>query len=126
MSRKIAPVEINGKTVLIEVEDIELVSPLTKADNDMDDLGGDYDLVSTDDPSYFKKLKEKVADMTDLVGSVVGSVDKGMSAVSPDEWSVEFTVGYKVEKELKIPFISGKGEASGGVKITATWKKDNA
>jgi len=126
MSRKIAPVEINGKMVLIEVEDIELILPPTKAEDGLDDLGGDYDLVGTDDPSYFEKLKEKVADMTDLVGSVVGSVDKGMSAVSPDEWSVEFTVGYKVEKELKIPFISGKGEASGGVKITATWKKDNA
>lgn len=124
MTRKIAPVEINGKLVLVEVEDIELLMP--KESQETDGPGGNYENVSTDDPSYFEKLKGKVADMTDLVGSVVSSVDKGMDAVKPDEWSIEFTVGYKVEKELKIPFISGKGEASGGVKITATWKKDTA
>lgn len=122
MTRKIAPIEINGKMVLIEVEDIEIILPGSQ-ENDEDDFAG-YDLVSKDDPGYFEKLKDKVADMSDLVSSVVGSVDKGMGAVKPDEWSIEFTVGYKVEKELKIPFISGKGEASGGIKITAKWNKD--
>lgn len=122
MTRKIAPIEINGKMVLIEVEDIEIILPGSQ-ENDEDDFAG-YDLVSKDDPGYFEKLKDKVADMSDLVSSVVGSVDKGMDAVKPDEWSIEFTVGYKVEKELKIPFISGKGEASGGIKITAKWNKD--
>ncbi len=124
MTRKISPIEINGKLVLIEVDDtIEIILSESQENGIEDDFDG-YDMVSKDDPNYFEKLKDKVADMSDLVSSVVGSVDKGMGAVKPDEWSIEFTVGYKAEKELKIPFISGKGEASGGIKITAKWKKD--
>jgi len=127
MKRKIEPIEINGKIVFIEVENVELSKNTAFIEKDnSSDLTDGYKKVSKGkkEKGYIETLKGKVADISDLVSSVVESVEKGMDTVKPDEWSVEFNVGYKVEKEIKIPFISGKGDTSGGLKITATWKKD--
>lgn len=122
MTRKITPVEINGKSILVEYDEIELVLPESTRSGSSDDLDDGFELVGNKQKGF---LKQKVADIGDMVSSVVSSVDKGMSAVKPDEWSVEFTIGYTVEKDIKVlPFISGKGEAKGGVKVTATWKAD--
>jgi hypothetical protein len=45
-----------------------------------------------------------------------------VKAANPDEWSVEMNIGFK-GKATPIPYIAS-GELDGGIKITATWKKD--
>jgi hypothetical protein len=53
---------------------------------------------------------------------MVESVHASLKAANPDEWSVEMNIGFK-GKATPIPYIAS-GELDGGIKITATWKKD--
>lgn len=125
MTRKITPVKINGKIVVIEVDKEIDTSELFSSEPDSSGAGytrGGGRPVNSD--GAMGKLKEKVADLTEVIESVVTSVDAGINKVKPDEWSVEFSVGYALEGDLKIPFISGSGKSEGGIKVTATWKSD--
>ena len=127
MARKITPVEINGKTVLIEVEKSMEIDTSDLFDSEPERNGSGYErkgVESVNSGGAIKKLKAKVADLTEVVESVVSSVDAGIDKVKPDEWSVEFSVGYALEGDLKIPFVSGSGKSEGGIKITVTWKAD--
>ncbi len=116
--RKISPVEINGKTIWIEVDDIDITQPLTppQATRPKDLLDGDAAPVGPIS-DYFKG---KVASVADTLEAVVGSIDKGIGKLSPDEWSIEVTIGFAGEHN--IPFLA-KSSVNGGVKVNAKWKK---
>ena len=115
--RKIAPVEIDGKTIWIEVEEIEVSSVESSA-------GGrehPSDLRPTATPTgAFDELK-KAASVGDTLEAIVGTIRRGIDKMSPHEWSVEVTIGFAGEKN--IPFLA-KGSVNGGVKVNAKWKKN--
>lgn len=116
--RKISPVEINGKTIWIEVEDIDITQPISPPrDNRPNDLLDDDAAPVGPMSDYFK---DKVSSVADTLEAVVGAIDKGISKISPDEWSIEVNIGF--EGEHNIPFLA-KSSVNGGVKVNAKWKK---
>ena len=50
------------------------------------------------------------------------SVHDALKDMSPDEWGVEMSIGFK-GTSTPIPFIAS-GELEGGVKVSVTWKKE--
>lgn len=115
--RKIAPVEINGKTIWMEVSEIEMVNaePASSSEQHPKDLRRGATPVGPKEV-----IQEAVADAGEMMEAVVGMARKAMEKVSPDEVSVELTLG--VEGKKGIPFVA-EGSASGGVKVTAKWVK---
>lgn len=119
-NRKIAPVEIGGKTIWIEVEEIEVATEGVGADAGKRPA----DLRSSATPTGVGDiLRDKVASVGETLEAIVGTIGRGIDKVSPDEWSVEVTIGFAGEKN--IPFVA-KGSVNGGVKVNAKWKKDAA
>ncbi len=49
------------------------------------------------------------------------TVQEGLREYQPDEWTLEINMGFK-GKASPIPVILS-GEAQGGIKVTAKWKK---
>ena len=116
--RKIAPVEIDGKTIWIEVEEIE-VSSVESSEGGREHPS---DLRLTATPTGpFDELKDKAASVGDTLEAIVGTIGRGIDKISPHEWSVEITIGFAGEKN--IPFLA-KGSVNGGVKVNAKWKKN--
>ena len=116
--RKISPVEINGKTIWIEVDDIQVAQPPQTTSNHPADLRGSAAPVGAVGDFF----KEKIASIADTLEAIVGTVDKGIEKISPDEWSVELTIGFAGEHN--IPFVA-TGSVNGGVKVNAKWKKSS-
>ena len=119
--RKIAPVEIDGKTIWIEVEEIEVSSVESV---ELSEGGREHpsDLRPTATPTgAFDELKDKAASVGDTLEAIVGTIGRGIDKMSPHEWSVEVTIGFAGEKN--IPFLA-KGSVNGGVKVNAKWKKN--
>lgn len=116
-SRKISPVTIDGKTIWVEVEDIQIDAlRATEARKRPTDLR------ETAEPTgALDVLKQKVISVGDTLEAIVGSIGKGVDKVNPDEWSVEVTIGFAGEKQ--IPFLA-KGSVDGGIKVNAKWKKE--
>ena len=86
-------------------------------------------------PAIFKEIRdlppgsEPTGVMGDTIGlfktcikNVARSTRDALDDVSPDEFSVEINIGF-VGKVTPIPFIAG-ADLEGGVKVTATWKKE--
>ncbi len=120
---KIEFLEINGKTILIEMEEVSIESSLFKAMPDgasnMPALphGSEYTGVG----DTFRDISSRI---TDTLEAVVGSVEQGIRKVKPDEWEIVLSIGFAGSKEFKAPFIKANGKTDGGIKITAKWKND--
>ena len=56
----------------------------------------------------------------DVIAALAESVKAGMAHLSPDEWKLEISLGFKAQSN--IPFIAA-GEGNGSVKVSATWKR---
>ncbi len=117
--RKISPVEINGKTIWIEVEDIDITQPITSSQNTRPGDLLDDDAAPVGPITDY--VKGKVASIADTLEAIVGSIDKGIGKISPDEWSIEVTIGFAGEHN--VPFLA-KSSVNGGVKVNAKWKKN--
>lgn len=65
-------------------------------------------------------------DTIDLFNACIKNVVKitrdALEDIRPDEFTVEMSIGF-VGKATPIPYIAGAG-LEGGVKVTATWKKN--
>jgi hypothetical protein len=105
---KVRPLIVDGQTILVEVEDIDLQLP-APAEGETLALGDG--------------VVEKVADLRDQITSTCVAVYQSMrsasAAVKPDEVSVEF--GVKLGGEAGVPFVA-KGTAEASLSITLTWK----
>lgn len=79
------------------------------------DLPEDAELTSTpgDMVESFLQLKDNISVITE-------QVRQALAEHQPEEWGVEFSVGFK--GKAGIPIIA-QGEANGALKITAKWKK---
>lgn len=121
-NRKIAPVEIDGKTIWIELEDIEVQQSAGVIGN-----SSDQQLPAMPDGAepvgVGSYLREKATNITEELEAIVGMIGRGIEKVSPDEWSIELSIGFAAEKDIAIPYISAKGKGEGGIKVTAKWKK---
>ena len=112
--RKIAPMEINGKTVMVEIDDIEIIEPaLPSSSNQPSDLRETATPTGVTDT-----VKEKLADAAETLEAVVGAIEHGLDRLKPKEWTVEVNIGFAGEK--KIPYLA-KGEVSSGIKVSAKW-----
>ncbi len=101
--RSIQPFEFQGKTIYIEVTDME---PVGRELTSGRDTG----------PGKLALAGEAVRD---TIAALAATVQQGMAALAPDEWKLEVTLGFKGKSG--IPFIA-QGEGSGSVKVSATWK----
>lgn len=106
----------NDKRVFIEVEiadDARLPSVLAIPE----DLppGAEPTGILTDAFISMKLFQENVRNMAE-------SVERSLQGLNADEWSVELSIGF-TGKVTPIPYIAS-GELEGGIKVTATWKKD--
>ena len=115
-NRKISSIEINKKTIWIEVDQIDIIPAESGKKNHPSDLRKTAKPVG---PAA-DYLKEKIASIGETLEAIVSEVDKGVDKFSPDEWSVEVNMGFAGEK--RIPYIA-KGEMNGSIKVTAKWKK---
>lgn len=93
-------------------EDITISPQSTKQPTD---LPGGAELTSTqsDMVESFLQLKDNISVITE-------QVKQALADHQPEEWGVEFSVGFK--GKAGIPIIA-QGEANGALKITAKWKK---
>lgn len=112
-NRKIIPIKVNDKTIMVEVEDIEVISPKTEKTPSRAD-SREKVLTST---LTGDKLIENIVDIADSLEAIVGAVDKGMDKVKPDEWSVELNMGFSLEGSA---FVA-KGKVDSNFKVTAKW-----
>jgi hypothetical protein len=106
----------DGKRIIVEVDisDDVVLSDMT---NIIEDLPPGAEPTTSFSDLYIgmKLFQENIRNM-------VESVHASLKAANPDEWSVEMNIGFK-GKATPIPYIAS-GELDGGIKITATWKKD--
>ncbi len=109
-NRKIEPIIIKGKTIWVEVSEIDMGQPAEAPDHPKD-------LREGAEPT---SIGEKVISVRDTLEAVVGAVSDGMEAASPDEWSVEVNLGF--DGETKIPFLA-EGGVKAGIKVSAKWKR---
>jgi hypothetical protein len=110
--RKIIPMNINGKVVMIEVENIDVITPIQA--HEMKDLRGSAQPTSA---LAGDKIINHIVEVADALEAVVGSVEQGMQNLRPGEWSVELNMGFTVEGNV---FIA-KGAVNSGFKVTAKW-----
>jgi Trypsin-co-occurring domain 1 len=66
-----------------------------------------------------------VEGLSDLVRGVAGSLRQATSAVTPDEVCVEFGIDLTA-KPGKVVGLLADGEATAAIKVTLTWRKDEA
>lgn len=106
----------DDKRILIEV-DISDDIVLPNMSDIVEDLPPGAEPTSSLSDLYIgmKLFQENIRNMAE-------SVYASLKAANADEWSVEMNIGFK-GKATPIPFIAS-GELEGGVKVTATWKKD--
>ena len=117
-TRKIAPMEINGKVVMVEVEDVEIQElESSQAFTPANDLRE-----SATPTGVTERVTEAVADAADTLQAVVGAIERGLDGLGPKEWTVEVSIGFAGEK--KIPYLA-KGSANSGIKVSAKWVKDD-
>lgn len=119
-NRKIAPFTIDGKTIWVEVEEIEIVGEQASRET----MCHPRDLRSTATPTNATdKMKTVVSDIGETLEALVGKINKGLDNAKPAEWTVEMNIGFAGEKN--IPFLA-KGSIEGGLKVSATWKNDTS
>jgi hypothetical protein len=121
---KIDILEINGKKILMEMEAVTVDLTAMQTNTARSET-----LPEKPEGSEYTGIKESCQDaasyIADTLEGILTSVDQGLEKVQPAEWSVELSMGFAVEKDIKIPYImSAGGKANGGIKITAKWKRD--
>lgn len=108
----------NGRSLFVEMEDADIPIMQSRVPTG----GQDSDLLPGAEAVSFK---EDVIDafevLRDSIASLADNVHESLKAHQPDEWSLELNIGFK-GKVSPIPVILS-GETSGGIKVTAKWKK---
>jgi hypothetical protein len=106
----------NGRTIFVEMEKADVPKITKSHDADRYGLPEDAEAVG---------FKEDVADaieaLQDNIRELAESVHASLQSRQPDEWTLEMNIGFKGTTR-PIPVILS-GEASGGIKVTAKWKK---
>lgn len=106
----------NGRTIFVEMQTAEVPTITKRHDADQYDFPEGAEAVG---------FKEDVADaieaLKDNIRELAETVHASLQSRQPDEWTLEMNIGFKGTTR-PIPVILS-GEASGGIKVTATWKK---
>jgi len=117
MERNIKRLKLsNGKQIFIEVDSSEDIKA-----NPSHEHG--EDLPEGAEPTGIKdEVTDSISIFRDNIEGIAETVHASLKSIQPSEWTVEMTVGLK-GKTNPIPFIV-TGEMNGGIKVTATWKKE--
>lgn len=115
---EILPITLeDGRTILVEAEPGDLTKvPVTSKQTRSSRVPQ-----GAEETGVADKLKESVELLKDQIAAVADTVNQALKDNRPDELKVELNIGFTGESQ-PIPFLL-KGEANGGLKITATWKK---
>jgi len=115
---KIKQFKIDGKDypLCIETEDGDIDFSVEKSGEYRDAPGGSTLVTSSTD------IAENMVMLKDTISVVALQVKEAFIEHKPDEWAVEFNIGFK--GKAGIPFVAS-GEASSALKITAKWHKDD-
>ncbi|MGH8581567.1 MAG: CU044_2847 family protein [Gammaproteobacteria bacterium] len=68
-----------------------------------------------------EEIIDALGQMRENIRTLAGEVHQALQEHKPQEWSLEFSIGFK-GKANPIPFIV-QGEAHAALKVTATWKE---
>jgi hypothetical protein len=115
MPRVIQPIQIEGQTVWVEVEDV-VVQPRKSAST-----SGDARFADTASPGSIPRGAVDAieqADISSTLNAVIGPVKKALESFKPDEVNVELTLGFKAE----VGVFVASGEANAQIKVSAKWK----
>ena len=104
--------------LIIESSDGSDITIEVTPTNKSPDLPADAILTSTssDMVETFERMKDNISQITE-------QVKEALSAHQPEEWGVEFNIGFKAKGG--IPVIAS-GEANAALKVTAKWKKTSS
>ncbi len=108
----------NGKSMLVEVQDIELPEDIKERfakKSTLSDLPDGAEAVGV-----LEDVKISMALLKDDLKGIADSIKDVLKDGGADEFSVELSVGFAGKGA--IPFIVS-AESNAGIKITATWKK---
>lgn len=111
---RIKPLTLDdGSQVLVEVEQADIAIPRTPAN-----------LPAGAEPTGIAdKLDDAMALMRNSIGAMARTVHASLAEHAPHEWAMEISIGFKGEAQ-PIPVIV-TGSATGSVKVTAKWKRDD-
>ena len=116
MAASIRPLNVNGTTIWVEVEDT-VVQPPTRSTTTRG--GGTVD-TSSEAAQIAADGLTKV-DIAATLQAILQPVHQALQASKPDEVSVELSLGLKGE----IGVFVAKGEGNASLKVTAKWKTGN-
>ncbi len=112
---KIAPIKLaDGRLIMVEMEQGDLALPGSGAAPTDLPAGAEATGLSDNISSAIGLLRNQIS-------AVADTVQEALVSNRPDELKVELTIGFKGESQ-PIPVIL-TGAASGGLKITASWKR---
>lgn len=106
----------NGHCIYVEMESAEIPHEPKSSKTRPSDLPEGAEPVS-----YKKDVVDAMQVLKDNIQGLAESVYDSLQESQPEEWSLEVNIGFK-GKSSPIPIILS-GEASGSIKVTATWKK---
>jgi hypothetical protein len=106
-----------GRSLYVEVDEAEIVTATR--------VGTPSDLPEGAEPVDMRgKVVDTLQALRDNIITLAGAVHDSLREHPPEEWSLELTIGFK-STFTPVPVILS-GEAQGGIKVTAKWKKSGS
>lgn len=109
MDRRIEGLNFNGKTIYVEVSEVEGKTVEGEAGDGFEQISAKEDLIDAG---------EKVRS---TISALAATVQQALIQADPNEWSLEVNIGF--EGKAGIPFVT-EGGVNGAVKVTASWKRE--
>lgn len=112
MATTLQAIEVDGRTIWVEVEDIRI------AGDRLQTRGGKF--ADTDASGPVDAAIQSVAkvDVESALDTLIAPIHRALDKVRPEEVSIELSLGLKGE----VGVFVAKGEGNASVKVTAKWK----
>ncbi len=119
MSR-IIPMKLGDGVMYVEMEETDIPDlPVGDAptDSEFEDMPGDARPVG-----YKEDFRAAVVTLRSSIDALAGDVAEALKKAAPNEWSLEFSMGFKGKAHPIPVLVSGEGNAS--LKVTAKWRRE--
>lgn len=111
MTTTLQSVEVDGKTIWVEVEELQINGGNPKPRSKFADTD------ASGAANAAAQALTKV-DMESALDTIIGPIHRALEKVRPEEVSIELSLGLKGE----VGVFVAKGEGNASVKVTAKWK----
>ena len=106
----------NNGDIFIETTDVRLDRPISRDRSALPDAPAGSVPIGT----ASERIEDALGAMRKTIGLVANHVKDALNDHGPDEWSVEFSVGFS--SEGGVPFVA-KGGGSAAISVRAQWRK---